>query len=191
MKGLKEIATWKTIIFLFIIDSLFTFHVFKIKNEIYKLLGGKVVFLEEKFSYDYFDVLKQFKMLGNEGMYMYSKVFSGVYTIYPFIHGVLYFLLLVMLLKKLFPKNIQISYWIVIPVVIFHSLENFLLLNLLQSHLNISTIQVFISSLVTQLKWIGTMIMFLTTTVLFTLFLIRTYAKNREINFLRILEIKR
>lgn len=159
--------SWKIIIvfgLLFLFFMLYLFPVYQ--AEINKIVGSEVQSLDARFSYTKSDVLSLFQTLKEEGRNK-MRLMSGVIDmIFPIVYGVLFFLLLKKLMNNSVTnnKNLKIIPFLPLISAIFDYVENFSVLNMLNSFPVITDTQVLISFSATSLKWI-----FLVASLLFIL----------------------
>ncbi len=173
---MKKKSNWMTILFLGLIFLFFMFFIFpSYQSELNDIAGKKIQVLDTRFSYIKKDVLQLFKDLKIEGKEKVKFVSGVVDMIYPLIYGILLFLLMTKVTSYFSNKRLKIICLLPLIGMLFDYVENFSILNMLNSYPVISDTQVFISSSATSLKWL-----FLYTSILliFVLIMIKLLKKD-------------
>ena len=175
MEKLKNLASWKIILPLFLLFSVFTFYLFpKYQNAINKIAGKELQSLDARANYNKTDVMQLFDSMGKEGISIYSFVSGTIDAVYPLVYGALFFFLTIALTKRLNNKSVYLSF-ISIFAVVSDYLENFHVLELMGSYPSISEEQVGIASTFTQLKWAFLLLSLGTIVILLIVFALKKF----------------
>ncbi len=152
---MKNKSSWITIIFLGLLFLFFMTYLFPLyQAEVNDIAGKAVESLDTRFSYTKNDVLQLFDTVKVEGREKMVFISGVVDMIYPLIYGILLFLLITKLTDNI--SNNKLKFIRLLPLIgmLFDYIENFSILNMLNTYPMISEKQVFISSSATSLKWI-------------------------------------
>ncbi|MFT6500448.1 MAG: hypothetical protein ACJASQ_000557 [Crocinitomicaceae bacterium] len=156
MNVLNRFANWKFILPLFVAFLSFPLFFFDhYQSKITATAGSKLKILDVRFNYSFDDVNGLFAAMGNEGREIYSIISGKVDMVFPIVNSLLLMLILFNLLKKVNVPNSKWLYLSLLPILggFFDFLENFNILNLLNSYPNITQDQVAMASLITSMKW--------------------------------------
>ncbi len=164
---MKKKSNWITILFLGLLFLFFMSYLFpSYQSELNDIAGKKVQVLDTRFSYTKNEVLQLFKDFKIDGREKVKFVSGVVDMIYPIIYGIFLFLLMTKLTSRFSNKKLKIIIFLPLIGMLFDYVENFSILNMLNSYPNISKTQVFVSSSATSFKWL-----FLYTSILLILVL--------------------
>ena len=161
MNVLNRIANWKFIIPLSIVFLSFPLFFFEhYQSKIDAVAGSGLKILDVRLSYSFDDVNGLFAAMGSEGRKIYSIISGKVDMVFPIVNSLLLILILLNLLKRV---NLPSSKWLYLSLLpllagFFDFLENFTILNLLNSYPNITYDHVATASLITSLKWSSSML---------------------------------
>ncbi len=183
INNMKRKLNWMTILFLGLLFLFFIFYIFpSYQSKLNDIASKKVQVLDTRFSYTKNEVLQLFKDLKIEGKEKVKFISGVVDMIYPLIYGILLFLLMSKVTSYFSNKKLKIICLLPLIGMLFDYVENFSVLNMLNSYPNISETQVFISSSATSLKWLFLYTSTLLILVLTVIKLFKTFLKKIKIN---------
>ncbi|MGB5430413.1 MAG: hypothetical protein WBM94_12120 [Eudoraea sp.] len=154
----------KKVAFLFFLTNLvYAFMLFVTIPKTTAYAGGMKLLDMMPQGYDFEYVSQLFGRLGEEGrkVYLYNQI--PIDMIYPFLFGITYCLLIAYFLKKLNKLSTPFFYLCLVPLVagIADYLENFGIINMLNSYPDLSMTQVNITNTFTAIKSLSTTLFFL------------------------------
>ncbi|MGB5202890.1 hypothetical protein [Eudoraea sp.] len=163
-KIISENLTGKKVVFLFLLTNLvYAFMLFVTIPKTVAYSGGMKLLdmMPQGYNSEYVNEL--FSKLGEEGreVYLYNQI--PIDMIYPFLFGITYCLLIAYFLKKLDKLSTLFFYLCLVPLVagIADYLENFGIINMLNSYPDLSMSQVNITNTFTFIKSLSTTLFFL------------------------------
>ena len=168
MKKLRKIISEnlsgkKVAILFFLTNLVYAFMLFVTIPKTVAFSGGMKLLDMMPQGYDFEYVNELFSKLGEEGreVYLYNQI--PIDMIYPLLFGITYCLLIAYFLKKLDKLNTSFFYLCLVPLVagITDYLENFGIINMLNTYPDLSRTQVSITNTFTVIKSLSTTSFFL------------------------------
>ena len=151
---MKKISSWIIIVFLGLTFLFFMVSLFpSLQSEVNNIAGKEVKSLDARLSYTKNDVSQLFETVKSKGREKMEFISGVVDMTYPLIYGILFFLLMTKLTNSFSNNKWKTIRFLPLIGMLFDYVENFSILNMLNSYPIISETQVLISSSATSLKW--------------------------------------
>jgi hypothetical protein len=131
-----------------------------------KFFTGPYTIFDLRTGYSVIDVITYFDFIGEEGLYTYRSILLWEDLFFPLTNGLLYSLAIIYFFKRSFINIPQLGLLGIFPFIsmIFDYLENFSIVNLIDTYPDINATTVALASSFTLLKWgfmiLGLMILF-------------------------------